>query len=181
MAGGLHREPRDRRHASTPQTFLMTQIRNVVWKWHQESTVLIVTSRRTTIARCASEPKLQGLFAEGELVIRHLKQRNLVIWLQLITKSATKDVNLGTIIDTQSWYKILPLDGFSRTRAKQKLLRRRKEVYESFPSRLKSQKSFTQTILWILANPVKTYHGIIVLQRPIDPRRMALLKEQCEE
>ena len=43
----------------------------------------------------------------------------------------------------------------------QKLLRRRKEVHESFSSRRKSLKSFVQTILWNLANPVKTYHGIL--------------------
>ena len=51
-------------------------------------------------------------------------------------------MNLGTTIDTQSWYKIWPLNGISRTRAKQKLLRRRKEVYESFSRRLKNPKSF---------------------------------------
>ena len=32
------------------------------------------------------------------------------------------------------------------------------------------------TIPWNLANPVKTYHGIIVLRHPIDPRRMGLLE-----
>ena len=31
-----------------------------------------------------------------------------------------KDVNLGTITGTQSWYKIWPLIGFGRTRAEQK-------------------------------------------------------------
>ena len=44
-------------------------------------------------------------------------------------------VNLETITDTLSWYKILPLKGFDLIRAKQKLLRRRKRVYESFWSR----------------------------------------------
>ena len=34
---------------------------------------------KTKIARSASEPRLQGLFAEGELVIRYLGQRNLMI------------------------------------------------------------------------------------------------------
>ena len=39
-------------------------------------------------------------------------------------------------------------------------------VFESFSSRRKSRKSFTQTIFWNLANPVKNYHGITVLQPP---------------
>ena len=39
---------------------------------------------------------------------------------------------------------------------------RRKGVYDSFSSRLKSRKSFILTIHWNLANLVKLYHGIIV-------------------
>ena len=38
--------------------------------------------------------------------------------------SSAKDVNLETIIDVLSWYKIWQLNGFSRTRAEHKLLRR---------------------------------------------------------
>ena len=36
-----------------------------------------------------------------------------------------------------------------------------------------SQKSFTLTIRWNLANLVKTYHGIVVHQHLTDSRRMA--------
>ena len=36
--------------------------------------------------------------------------------------------------------------------------------------------TFTQTIHWTLANPVKVYHGIIELLHSIDPRRKVLLK-----
>ena len=43
-----------------------------------------------------------------------------------------RKVNLETITDTQSWYKILPLHGFNLFRAKQKLRRRRRRVYENF-------------------------------------------------
>ena len=63
---------------------------------------------------------------------------------------------------------------------KNKHLRRRKRVYESFSSRQKSQ-TFTLTIHWQLANPVKIYHGIIELRHLIDPRRMVLLKERYAE
>ena len=85
-------------------------------------------------------------------------------------------VNHGTITGTLSWYKILPLNGFNLTRAKQKLLRRRKRVYETFSSRHISQELFTLTIHWSLANPVKNYHGIIELLHLIDPRQMASLR-----
>ena len=70
---------------------------------------------------------------------------------------------------------------FSRTRAGQQLLRRRKRVYESFSSRLKSRKTLTLTIRWNVANLVKIYHGIIEPQHLIDPRHMELLKEQYVE
>ena len=40
-----------------PQTFLMTQIWNILQKWHQGSTVFMLTSRKTEIAKSASEPR----------------------------------------------------------------------------------------------------------------------------
>ena len=85
-------------------------------------------------------------------------------------------VNLGTVTDMLSWYRIWPLNGFNLIRAKRKLLRRRKGPYESFSSRRKSRKSIILTIHWNLANPLKTCHGIIVLPHSIDPTRMVLLK-----
>ena len=84
-----------------------------------------------------------------------------------------KDVNLETIIDTLSWYKIWQLDG-----AKQKLLRKRKRVYESFSSRQTSRKSFTLTIHWNLAKPAKIIPGLIVRQHRTDRKRMGLLGER---
>ena len=81
-----------------------------------------------------------------------------------------RDVNFETITVTQSWCKIQPLNEFNLIRAKQQLLRRRRGVYGSFSSRRKSRKSFTLTIRWNLANPVKTSHRIIAflsaLHRP---------------
>ena len=86
-----------------------------------------------------------------------------------------------TVIDTQSCYKILLLNGFSLSRAKQKLLRRRKGLHESFWSRRKSRKSLAQTIPWQFAVLVKNYLGIIVFQRPIDPRQTAQPSERYAE
>ena len=51
----------------------------------------------------------------------------------------TKEVNPGTVIDTQWWYKISPLDGYNLVRVK-KNRRRRRRVSESFWSRHISQK-----------------------------------------
>ena len=56
-----------------------------------------------------------------------------------------------------------------------------KSLQKSFSSRLKSRTSFILTIHWNLANPAKTYHGIIVRQHSIDSRRMAQLKERDED
>ena len=58
-----------------PHTFLMTQIRNVLRKWHQGSTVLILTSRKTEIARSARGPKLKEPRAEDALAESYLVQK----------------------------------------------------------------------------------------------------------
>ena len=54
-----------------------------------------------------------------------------------------KSVNLETIIDMQSWSRTWPLNGFSRIRAKQKLLRKHKGACKSSWSPIGSLKSFT--------------------------------------
>ena len=56
------------------------------------------------------------------------EQKSIVIWKQQSTKSSTKDVNLGTITDTLSWYQFSPLIGI---RVKPKLHRRWRTIYES--------------------------------------------------
>ena len=48
-------------------------------------------------------------------------QKSLVTWWQLITKSWTRSVNQGTITDTLSWYKVLPLHGYSLIHVKKNL------------------------------------------------------------
>ena len=58
-----------------------------------------------------------------------------------------KDVNLETIIDMQSWSRTWPLNGYCLIRAKPKLLRRRKGVYESFSSRRKSHHRYAVVVL----------------------------------
>ena len=75
-----------------------------------------------------------------------------------------REVNHGTVTGSLSLSKIMPLGGSNLILAKQRLLRTRKRVCESFSSRLKGRKSFALTIHLSLANPVKARPGIIVLQ-----------------
>ena len=72
-------------------------------------------------------------------------------------------MNLGTITDTLSWYKISLLREYNLIRIKSKLHRRRRRVYERSWDRCITQKLFTFSIHWDLTNPVKNYHGIIGL------------------
>ena len=93
-----------------------------------------------------------------------------------------KDTNLETIIDTLSWYKIWQLNGFNHTRAKYKLPRKPRRAYRSSWSRRGKQKSFTLTVLWNSARPVKTYLGIIARLHPHrSETNGVLLREQCAE
>ena len=129
-------------------------------------TVLKLISRKTEIARSARGPKSQGPRAEDVLAESYFVQKNLVIWLQPITKFSVKVVNLETINDMQSWCKTWPPNGSSRIRAKQKLLRKPKRACKSSWSRIGSLKSFTLTIPWNLTRPVKIFPGINCTSTP---------------
>ena len=80
-----------------------------------------------------------------------------------------RDVNLETIIGTLSWYKMHPLNGYNLIRAKRKLLRRRKGVYESFSGRRNCR---------MLG---KIDHGFIVHLHSIDPRPLVFPRDRCAE
>ena len=66
-------------------------------------------------------------------------------------------------------------------RAKQKLHRKLKEACKSSWSPIGSLKSFTLTIPWNSAKPVKISPGIIARLHHTDQKQMGLLKEQCAE
>ena len=98
-----------------------SQIRKLQkWRHKNRSTVFMLTSAKTK----------RDLLCE---------QKSMVTWQQQSTKSSTKDVNLGTITDTLSWYTFSPLSGI---RVKPKLHRRRRRIYERSYSRRRSQKLF---------------------------------------
>ena len=54
--------------------------------------------------------------------------RKLVTWLTADHKVLSEGLNLETMIDTLSWYKIWQLNGFNHIRAKPKLLRKHKNL-----------------------------------------------------
>ena len=89
-------------------------------------------------------------------------------------------VNHETIIDTRSWCKISPHNEFNLIRKEQKLLRRWNRVHASSSSRHRSQKLFTLTTHWSLADRVKNSRGITERPLLIDPRQMAFLRQQYE-
>ena len=82
---------------------------------------------------------------------------------------------------SQSWCRTWPPNGSMHILAKQKLHKKHREACKSSWSRMRTLKSFTLTIPWNLAKPVKIFPGIIVRQQHTDRKQMGLLKEQCAE
>ena len=81
-----------------------------------------------------------------------------------ITKFSVNIVNLGTIIDVQSWCRTC----HTMDTIIQNILRKHKGACKSSWSRIGSLKSFTLTIPWNLAKLVKIFLGIIVRQHHTD-------------
>ena len=128
-------------HRTHQRVLLVKYLQSREEKWYRARTVFVLTSRRTS----AWEPKIQGLLAEE----------------QQITKFLVKDVNLDTIINTLWWYNTWQLNEFNLIGAKPRLLRKRRRPCKSSRSRRRSQ---SLTIPKNLANPVKTYPGIMARQ-----------------
>ena len=64
---------------------------------------------------------------------------------------------------------------------KPKLHKNPREACKSSWSPTGILKSFTLTIPWNLAKPVKIFPGIIARRHHTDQKQMGLLKEQCAE
>ena len=75
----------------------------------------------------------------------------------------------------------LATQGLQSYPCKTKTSRKRRRAYKSFWSRRGSQKSFTLTTLWNLANPVKNFPGIIARRHHTDRKQMGLVREECAE
>ena len=76
----------------------------------------------------------------------------------------------------QSWCRTWPHNGSSLIRAKQKLLRKHKGACKSSWSQIGSLKSFTLTIPWNLAKPVKISPGIIARLHLTDRKAVRRVK-----
>ena len=78
--------------------------------------------------------------------------------------------------DMLSWYKSWQLNGFNLIRAKPKPSQETAKSLRNFSRAVRKAESHShRQIFAILANLVKTYHGLIVHRRFVDLRRMVLL------
>ena len=143
--------------------------------------MFILISLKTEIARSVNGPKLQGLRAEDAMVKAVPRADNFGDLITAHHKVLSDNCGLETIIDTQSWYRILLLNGSRRIRAKTKLHKKLREACKSSWNPRGNQKSFTQTIPWNSAKLVKISPGIIARLHHTDQTQMVLRKEQCAE
>ena len=74
----------------------------------------------------------------------------------------------------QSWCRTWPPNGSRRVRAKQKIHRKQREACKSSWTPIGSQKSFTLTIPWNSAKPVKNYPGIIARLHHTDQKQIGI-------
>ena len=136
------------------------------------STVFLLISLKTEIARSVKGPKLQGPHAEDAMAKPYLVLKNLV---DLITA----DHKVPPICSRGAGPSH-PMDpGVSVL--KPKLHKKPRDACKSSWNPRGNQKSFTLTIPWNSAKLVKISPGIIARLHHTDRRLMGLLKEQCAE
>ena len=109
---GVHRQSRRYRSASTRKHF--SSLKRPLIYIHCPKDRNCEVCKRTRITRAS------------------LQEANWWSSPQRITKFSMRAVNLETITDMLSWYRIWPPNGSNRIRVKRKPIRRRKEVYGSF-------------------------------------------------
>ena len=126
---------------------------------------------RTKITRASCRRRTGTVVSRAE---------NLVILKPQITRFSVTVANLETITDMQSWCRTWPPNGSSRIRAKTKLHKKPREACKNSWSPRGNQKSFTLTIPWNSAKPVKIFPGIIVRQHLTVQKQMGLLRERYE-
>ena len=118
-ARGVHRSSRRYTKCLHPHTVLMTQIRNVSQKWHPGSTLFLFIFHTKNDRNCevCKRTKITRALCKK-------RTREAVHWAEKFGVLITVDhrvLNEGgdeTSTDTQSWYKILPLNGSNLIREK---------------------------------------------------------------
>ena len=151
-------------------------------EWYRVHTAFKRISRKTEIARSARGLTLQEPRAEDVLAESYLAQKILVILITAGHKFLSEGCEyLETITDMQLLCKTCLLSGFNLIRAKQILRRKLKGACRSSWNPQGNPKSFTLTIPWNLAKPVKISRGIIAHQPLTVQKQMGLLREQYTE
>ena len=128
--------------------------------------------QRTNITRAPCRRRIGGAVPRAEnfgvlITADHKVQWKL--WISKQSSICSRGARLG-----------LPMDPVVSVQNK-KLLRKPKGACNSSWSQIGNLKSFTLTIPWNLAKPVKIFPGIIVRRHHTDQKQMGLLKEQCAE
>ena len=117
--GRTHESSRE--SASEPRGKLVSGKHSIYTHFPKDRNCDVCKKTKTTRAPCRKRTGTAILQAE-----------NVGVLITAITKFLVKDVNLETIIDTLSWYKIWQLNGFKLIRAKPKLLRKQKRACKKF-------------------------------------------------
>ena len=141
----------------------MTQIRNVLRKWQPGNTVFMVTSQKT---------KLRSLCLRTKVTRAPCRKRT--------GAAVPRADNFGDLLTAD--HKVLNEEGVSRNNHRHAVVVQdlATQWIQSHPCKTKTSQE-TERSLWTLANPLKTYHGIIGLLHPIDPRQVVLRRERYAE
>ena len=143
------------------------------------STVFILKSRKTEIARSVRGPESQEPRAEDPLAESYFVQKILVI------TAHHKDLSEGGESRNNHRYAVVVQDlatqWIQSYPCKKKLPRKHKGACKSSWSRMGNLKSFTLSIPWNSAKLVKIFPGIIVRRHHTDREHMGLLREQYAE
>ena len=178
-AGGLHGVSGSQKYLH-PKRFLMTQIWNVLpWSHHKYIQYSSPQKRPKKWGKHDNRDYDGPLQKANWNFSTASREVWLETWLQLITKSSTKEANQGRIIDTRLWYNIQLLDGFSRTHAKQKHFQ---ETGKEFTDISWAALIVKIHILWELVGICQIlWRSIIVLPHLIDVRRMGICRKSSAQ
>ena len=146
------------------------------------STVFILTSRKTEIARSVRGPKSQGLRAEDVLAESYFVQKILVILItadhKVLSEGCESRNNHRYAVVVQDlatqWIQSYPC----KTKTSQETQKSLQKFLE--PNR-KPKVIYTDNSLEFFAKPLKIFPGIIVRRHHTDRKQMGLLREQCAE
>ena len=128
MVGAVHRESRRYRNACTRSRFSRLRFGTSYESGILEAQSLYSLPERHKLWNLQENQDDKSSLQKTHWRSSTSSRKSLVTWQQQIAESSMREVNLETIIDMLSWYKILPLNGLNLVRVKHKLLTRRKRA-----------------------------------------------------